>query len=305
MFTMIKRWFSVRRINKLYADERFRDEMPCLRIGYDETIYFDHNLDGDPVAFHTPSMRYIDIESVHYKSGGYIEWHPRDRPRWEHRFDTVPTVTSFLIMKNAAYWAGVPFARVNGETFFLTRDCIKPQYVELTKAGGDTIRIPKAAFCDFPENKLLKPNIYTMHPIDCYTGDEIEDWERIIEVKPAGQDIVSAYTTLTEVPGCPGLLDFKSSDVVIHINALDNSALPIVDLKPFLEAVRDGIKHETKRWTLDIEQIQLQIGMNPKPIKIMDLASELPHHRIILSDLPNRWSEETYVNKTNLPVTYP
>ncbi|MCY1434845.1 hypothetical protein D9M71_509200 [compost metagenome] len=72
-----------------------------------------------------------------------------------------------------------------------------------------------------------------------------------------------------------------------------------------MTSVRNGFEHETKRWTLNVKWMQLQVGMNPKPITVINLEQELPNHRFILSDVPPLWSEEKYINRTDLPTTYP
>lgn len=306
MFQAIKRWLSNRRLDRIYSDERFRDEMPSLTVDWNETIYFDLSLDGERIAYHTPSMRIIDIESIHIPNGKQIHWNDRSQPRYDDKnYVPVIAITNFLKMKGTAFWDAVPFACIDGKIYYITRDSIKPRYVVLINSRQKELRIPKTIIHAFTNEMLLKPNIYTMHPVEYHNGIPMKGWQQIIEMRPSSQDVNGAYTALTEVPDCPGVLDLQSNDIIIHINALDNSASPIVDLLPFLKAIRDGFKHTTKRWALDIGQIQLQIGMNPKPTRVADLDKELPGHRIILSDTPNIWSEETYINKTNLPTSYP
>jgi hypothetical protein len=305
MFKFFARLLSNRRLDKIYADERFAEQMPSLRIDWSEDIHLDLDRDGQRIAYHTPSMKQIDINTVKVKSGQEGNWADRSKPRYQHQYDVVEQVANFLQMRNVDLWCGVPFCKIDGRVHYVARDSVRPLYVVLYTETGKEYRIPKALFGYFRDEDLLRPDIYTMHPVDLHTHKPVEDWKPIIQMVPGKQDIHGAYTYLNEVAGCPGILDFQSQDIIININILDNSATPIVDLKPFLWAIRDGVKHESKRWTLSIDQIQLQIGMNPKPIKVLDLSHELPEHRIILSDVPTLWSVETYINTGNLPTTYP
>jgi hypothetical protein len=304
MFEAIHRWLSKRRLDKIYTDERFIDEIPSINIGWEGRAYFDLSQDGERTAFIMPSMQFVAPDSIHVNPDS-VGWTERSKPYNTYHLEAAEKIANFLKLRKAQLWYGVPFCRVDSVTYYLNSDSIRPNYVVLYTSWTKEVRVPKAAFSNLLHDKMLKPDIYTMHPIDLSTRRKADDWKPIIEMLPGTQGVNSAYTALTDVPGCPGVLDFLCNDIVININCLDNSALPIVDLEHFIAAIRDGFPHVSNRWTLNIEQIQLQIGMNPKPIRVIDLASELKDHRIILSETPMIQDCEEYKNTGNLSTTYP
>lgn len=114
----------------------------------------------------------------------------------------------------------------------------------------------------------------------------------------------AALTMLVPVPAMPGLKDHVQKKVIFNLSHIDDSSLPVFNLKEIGEAIK-YMRHEVRDYKLDLNKLYVRFGKNPTACRVMDLIKDYPNHRFYCSGTPQRRDKENHVVCNTVPDNYP
>jgi len=303
---MFRSYINKSRLASLVEDESFKDYVPFFRHPEYRDMYLVMK-NGELVFFHKNSLYPVPACTLDIPKKDRFNWILRDQRTHSSWHNHAVALVSHMEMRNVSDHCGIHFITwpKNDVKYYLKRDSIKGDWIVLYTRGGQAVSIPSVMLREFQYGWFNDVHPYTAKIEDlCCEGDS--SYRPIIEITNERLDPIGAYTRLVEVPNCPGVYDYLSYDVIININTLDNSGIPVVDLAPFMTAIHNNYDHDCKEWSLNIDEIKLRVGMMPEPIAIGKLDVDLPGHRFFLkeSNSPGFGTGlYTYTNK--LPTKFP
>lgn len=304
---MLKSYFSRRNLDKLLSNPDFKDSIPLSYLDKDNWPHYLVMKNGEPVWYHRDSLYPVDAFSKGIPKLANFRWVRRCSVGTEYEYNRARTLIAHIEMRTAGHNSGIHFLTWKDTKYYLMRDSIQGEFIVLYTQGGVKAVVPSVVLREYPRDWFSVVDQYTAQIVDMCCPDSRPTYRPIIEIKNSRVEPLGTYTRLVAVENCPGMFHHVSYDVIIHINALDNSANPVVNLAPFIRSIHSRIKHDCTEWGLDIDKIQLSVGMLPNPIAIKDLATELPNHRFWMdTSLFNAgFDTKKYTYTAGLPTRFP
>lgn len=293
---VFRKWLNRYRLNQIVSRPCFETSLPYFHEGR----HFDiDNIDGKIVVWSADTLKPVDIDKIIIPPLGQISWIKRNTAHTTKAHNRIKDTSKYLELRGAGDEVGIQ-VDVYGKTYYITKNSYQSDSIKL---------IGQLHNLEFPRLLLLGATIddskgtsynYAAKLFNVNTG--LEATMRPIVDLAIGNEQNPGIVVLTEVENMPGLFDAKNMDVIFRINELDTSSTPIVDLTPFVEAVLHGFDHGSQR-TFYIDNFFVKVGMLPNPIRIRELATELPNHRFFLrSGVRVDLSRDDIIYKSDLPT---
>jgi hypothetical protein len=297
-----------RQLKRLVNHEDLNKVAASWRTDIGADVLLTNDKAGVPKAYLTDTLRPVDPLSLELPFVAHCCWYVRNRDEYNDLHCKAKDLIAFMRMRKAEVNHGVAFIRAGGNELYLTQNSLDDgEWMHLYTKEGERLEFPTVMLREIRWNNRIEVTQYTMQLFDLVLKEPVTTWKPVVELIPCQSDKLGAYTRLKEAEGCPGVHTHESFDVQFNIDLLDNSANPIVDLGVFIRAFREGFDHQSEKWSLNVDNIQVKYGMRPKPQHLKWLKTDNPENRFFLNDTGSAgfWGNADYTYTAKLPTGFP